>query len=244
MWNVKTGAFASLVLACSAQWLPPIAPVIRQQMIRTVIVADFERRVDRYTALHRLLEAVLPPIVFPNSPAEVMRATARQRETIRRGRINAREGDVFAPRIAEYFRLVIAETRKNDFNALLSETQEQIEPLATARINERWPGAMLTMMPPDLLTAFPPLPSEVEYRFAHHDLVLWDVQVDLVVDVLRNAIPADDNPTRDLNVLAAIIGAPPVAMRRHSKLGVGDASGRCAPRVLRPRAAGGPPRIS
>jgi hypothetical protein len=85
---------------------------------------------------------------------------------------------------------VIAETRKGDFNTLLTETQEQVEPLGTARINERWPGATLTMMPQDLLTAFPPLPPEVEYRFVHHDLVLWDMHVDLVVDVLRNAIPS------------------------------------------------------
>jgi len=195
MWTVKTAAFAALFLGGSAQWLPPIAPVIRQQMIRTAIVADFEHRVDQYTALHRLLEAVLPPIVFPNSPHEVMRATAQQRDAIRRGRMNAREGDIFTPQIAEYFRLVIAETRKNDFTNLLNETQTQIEPLGTARINERWPGATLTTTPPDLLTAFPPLPAEVEYRFVHDDLVLWDMHVDLVVDVLRSAIPtgARDN---------------------------------------------------
>ena len=191
MWNVKTAAFAALILGGGAQWQPPIAPVIRQEMIRTAIVGDFEHRVDQYTALHRLLEAVLPPINFPNSPLEVMRATARQRDAIRRARMNAREGDIFTPQIAGYFRLSIAETRKNDFATLLGETQEQIEPLGTARVNERWPGATLTMMPPDLLTAFPTLPSEVEYRFVHHDLVLWDMHVDLIVDVLRNAIPAD-----------------------------------------------------
>jgi hypothetical protein len=191
MWNVKTAAFATLILAGSTQWLPPVAPVIRQQIIRTAIVADFEHRVDQYTALHRLLEAVLPPIVFPDSPPEMRRAIARQRDAIVRARMNEREGDIFTPQIAEYFRLVIAETRKGYFTGLLIETQEQIEPLGTARVNERWPGAALTMMPPDLLTALPPLPPEVQYRFVHHDLVLWDMHVDLVVDVLRNAIPAD-----------------------------------------------------
>ena len=190
MWNAKSAAFAALIFTGSAQWLPPIAPVIREQINRSVVVADFEHRVDQYVGLHRLLEAILPPIVFPNSPSEVMRATARQRDAIRRGRMNAREGDIFTPQIAEYFRLVIAETRRGEFTRLLGETQEEVEPLGTARINERWPGATLTMMPPDLLTAFPSLPPEVEYRFAHHDLVLWDMHIDLVVDVLRNAIPA------------------------------------------------------
>jgi hypothetical protein len=191
MWNIKSAAFATLILTGSAQWLPPVTPIIRQQIIRTAIVADFEHRVDQYAALHRLTEALLPPMGLSISPAEIRRATARQRDAISRGRVNAREGDVFTPQIAEYFRLVIAECRHRDFTALLNETQEEIEPLGTARINERWPGAALTMMPPDLLAVLPPLPPEVEYRFVHHDLVLWDMHVDLVVDVLRNAIPAD-----------------------------------------------------
>jgi hypothetical protein len=44
-------------------------------------------------------------------------------------------------------------------------------------------------MPPDLLAVFPRLPSELDYRFVHRDLVLWDVRADLIVDVLRDAIP-------------------------------------------------------
>ena len=191
MLSVKSAALAALVFVGSAQWLPPIAPIVRQQIASTTIVADFEHRVDQYVGLHRLLEAVLPPVVFPDSPAEVMRATARQRDAIRRGRTNAREGDIFTPQIAEYFRDVIAESCNRDFNALLDETREQIEPLGPARLNERWPGATLTEMPLKLLGTLPPLPAEVQYRFVHRDLVLWDVQVDLVVDVLRNAIPPD-----------------------------------------------------
>ena len=46
-------------------------------------------------------------------------------------------------------------------------------------------------MPPDLLAVFPRLPSELDYRFVHRDLVLWDVRADLIVDVLRDAIPLE-----------------------------------------------------
>ncbi len=191
MWNVKSAALAALVVAGSAQWLPPVAPLVRQQTTRTAIVADFQHRVDQYVGLHRLLQAVLPPIVYRDSPAEMRRATAQQRAAICQGRVNAREGDIFTPQVAEYFRLVISDSCNRDFTALLEETQEQIEPLGTARLNERWPGAALTMMPRKLLAVLPPLPAELEYRFVHRDLVLWDKQVDLVADVLRNAIPVD-----------------------------------------------------
>lgn len=181
MWKVTSSALVALTL---------LAP----QINRGEIVADFEHHVDQYVELHRLLEAVLPPVGPSSSRAEVMRATTRQHDAIRRGRENAREGDIFNDRIAAYFRQVIDETFNGDFGVLLKVTEDEFEPLGTARINERWPGAVLTAMPPKLRAAFPPLPPELEYRFVHHDLVLWDVQVDLIVDVIRNAIPADAGP--------------------------------------------------
>jgi hypothetical protein len=191
MWNIKSAALAVLIFSAGAQWLPPVAPSIRQQIVRAAIVADFEHRFDQYVGLHRLLQAILPPIVYPNSPAEVRRATAAQRDAIRRARANAREGDIFTPEIGDYFKWLIANGCNRDYVALLKQIEEEFEPLGTARINEPWPGATLTMMPPGMLATFPPLPTELEYHFVHHDLVLWDKQVDLVVDVLRNAIPAD-----------------------------------------------------
>jgi hypothetical protein len=36
-------------------------------------------------------------------------------------------------------------------------------------------------------------PRELEYRFVHRDLVLWDVRADLIVDVLRDAIPVESD---------------------------------------------------
>jgi hypothetical protein len=71
----------------------------------------------------------------------------------------------------------------------MKETHDEPDELGRAVVNERWPGTALTTMPPDLLAILPPLPRELEYRFVHRDLVLWDVRADLIVDVLRDAIP-------------------------------------------------------
>lgn len=43
---------------------------------------------------------------------------------------------------------------------------------------------------PTLLRALPALPAELEYRFAHRDLVLIDVHASLVVDILEDALPS------------------------------------------------------
>jgi hypothetical protein len=44
-------------------------------------------------------------------------------------------------------------------------------------------------MPPRLLAKLPVLPSGLQYRFVDRDLVLWDSQADLVVDIIPDAIP-------------------------------------------------------
>ena len=41
------------------------------------------------------------------------------------------------------------------------------------------------------LGRLPVLPLELEYRFVDRDLVLLDTEIDLVVDVLENALPPE-----------------------------------------------------
>jgi hypothetical protein len=45
------------------------------------------------------------------------------------------------------------------------------------------------MMPPDLLARLPRLPRGLEYRFVNHDLVLRDIDANLIIDVVPEAIP-------------------------------------------------------
>jgi hypothetical protein len=46
------------------------------------------------------------------------------------------------------------------------------------------------MVWPSILCALPPLPDELQYRFAGRTLILWDVHADLIVDLLPGALPA------------------------------------------------------
>jgi hypothetical protein len=43
-------------------------------------------------------------------------------------------------------------------------------------------------LPASALLALPALPRELEYRLVDYDLVLWDVEADLIVDVLPFAV--------------------------------------------------------
>jgi hypothetical protein len=44
-------------------------------------------------------------------------------------------------------------------------------------------------MPFVLLSALPALPAGIQYRLIDRDLLLWDVDANLIIDVLPDALP-------------------------------------------------------
>jgi hypothetical protein len=46
----------------------------------------------------------------------------------------------------------------------------------------------LFRIPSDVRLGLPPLPAELDYRIAGHDLVLWDIYAGIVVDFVPNAL--------------------------------------------------------
>jgi hypothetical protein len=56
-------------------------------------------------------------------------------------------------------------------------------------VNEAFPAGVAVLRPPKLVGALPPLPAELEYRVVGRDLALVDLRANLVVDVLRRALP-------------------------------------------------------
>jgi hypothetical protein len=61
----------------------------------------------------------------------------------------------------------------------------------TALVSADYPAGRSTpVIPCTLLDALPPLPPELRYSFVDRDLILWDLHAALIVDVVRNALPA------------------------------------------------------
>jgi hypothetical protein len=57
-------------------------------------------------------------------------------------------------------------------------------------VNGDYPSAApLATVPPMLLAQLPRLPEEVEYRFFDRHLILLDVDANLIVDYIPNALP-------------------------------------------------------
>ena len=65
------------------------------------------------------------------------------------------------------------------------------EPLAPRplQVNDAYPPATpLQSTPPSLLLNLPPLPPDLEYRVVGHALILRDIDANLIVDFIPNAI--------------------------------------------------------
>jgi hypothetical protein len=102
------------------------------------------------------------------------------------------EGHIFFPEVARIFRQRIAgalrwqERRREHVLAMLNREESAAPPLA---VGHRAPAAASDMMIGWLIEILPALPPELAYRRVGRDLVLVDLRANLVIDVLRGAVP-------------------------------------------------------
>ena len=143
-------------------------------------------------ALHRRAAASLPPLTPSADVKWLMHARANLSFAIIAARPNARQGDVFTTPVATAFRAVIREALANvDVEAMLWDLYEECEVPSRYRlqVNGGYPGWATHEMPIVLLDALPILPEGIVYRLVDRHLVIWDVDADLIVDVLPDALP-------------------------------------------------------
>jgi hypothetical protein len=148
---------------------------------------EFQTRVQEYVETHRRLAAGIEQPLCAD-PEELYRQTDALASAIREARPLAKEGDIFTPAIAMTFRGRIAALVSRfriDVDAVVARGEGDLD----VRVHDTLPP----YFDPALATVvrnLPALPPELEYRFVGRQLVLIDLSAHLVVDVLRNALPA------------------------------------------------------
>jgi hypothetical protein len=164
------------------------------------IVEEFTRRIDAYMNIHDDVERRLAaPRVF-DDPEDLFNAMRAMRSGIRLARPDARPGAVFTADVSALIRarlaqrLVVCNYSAEDVLEFLNE--ERMPGVPAPRVNEPFPWSVGSAMWPTLLGALPPLPSELQYRFFDRDLVVIDMHADLVVDVMKNALPVSSRHRR------------------------------------------------
>jgi hypothetical protein len=155
---------------------------------------DFDQRIDRYVRLHRRLERDLPPEHLFGDFEDMPIAVDALHNAMVDARPNARAGTFFTPGVAELLttRLARAMTASGltPAEAMVAMNLGYRERIPEVQVNGRIPPGRHVRAWPALLAVLPALPEELEYRFIGRDLVLVDVHADLIVDILKDALPA------------------------------------------------------
>lgn len=157
---------------------------------RQAALREFHAHVESYLALHRRLEAPLPPL---HPTKETLRTYVSRQllaNAIRKARPNARQGDIFTVEVEKLFRTIIADAvAGRDVEAMLAELHEEHSAALDLwpEVNESYPPAATHEMPCFLLQVLPALEADLEYRVVGRHLLLWDSHANLVIDFLPNA---------------------------------------------------------
>ena len=185
-----TMRICAIALVVSAGAAAPSSPQTYVESDRRIL-AEFAARVHAYSEVKDAAALTVQPLVVLPDPGEIRRRSDALATVIRSARWGAQPGDIFTLEIAQLIRRAIRGSCDEDYLALLALVHEEWEaPLPEPSIHGRWPGATpLPTMPPDLLAALPPLPAGLQYRFMTRALVLLDIDANLIVDFVPDAIP-------------------------------------------------------
>jgi hypothetical protein len=110
---------------------------------------------------------------------------------IQAARAGVKQGNIFSREIVRYFRGQVELSLRGPDGKNIRATLERSEPVRglTLHVNDSYPALSLQTMPPGLLQRLPLLPKELEYRIIGHDLLLHDIEPNIIVDFIPDAIP-------------------------------------------------------
>jgi hypothetical protein len=154
--------------------------------------ADFAARLDAYLKLREPLTDSIGDLDPAWTQEEIAgRATALGKAIIS-ARRNAKQGDIFSPEIAAFLATLIKQEYARRPETVIETRDDQQEelPTFTPRVNQLYPTTYpLATFPPALLPVLPPLPEEVEYRIVRDYLILRDIEANVILDFMPQAVP-------------------------------------------------------
>jgi hypothetical protein len=154
----------------------------------------FRERLDRYVALRLSLEKQVPAAAVEMDVRRLRERGNALADAVRKARADARQGDLFVPEVRPLLVRAITDEIRRDpaVAAALRDGDPTREGGAAVRlqVDAAYPEpAPWSTVPPELLAHLPPLPDDLEYRFAGRTLLLVDTRARVVLDFLPGAAP-------------------------------------------------------
>jgi len=197
---------ASSAFAQKKKPAPPkakISEATKEKAARTntnpeaLVLQDFQKRVAAYMGVHDAAKKNALPLKQTDNPAEIKAAQESLAAAIRAERPNAVPGEILTPEIRNKFqRLMYPEVQgtsgrktKEELREDIHEKDEGIPKPVPLKVDATYPeGNPLPTTPANVLLNLPKLPPELEYRILDKNLILRDVEANIIVDFIPNAI--------------------------------------------------------
>jgi hypothetical protein len=176
-------------VALASQEPPPPGPRVN---VDAKAIADFQEEVGEYLKLQRKLAGGLDAPPKDATPAQIDSYQRALGKLIQQARRDDKQGDVFEREVRAVIRKLLAgvfsgPAGKKMKLAVMEENPGQAVKLT---VNGRYPDTIpLSNMPPQVLSALPQLPRELEYRFIGRTLILFDTVAHIIVDYITEAVP-------------------------------------------------------
>jgi hypothetical protein len=154
-------------------------------------LADFKARLNKYIELQKDLAEDSPPLKETSDPAKIDAAQEVLAVKLRAARKDAMPGDIFTPQVRALFRrLMYPELKGEDGpETKAAITGDDGPPKVPLKVNAKYPETQpLPTVPANLLARLPQLPEDIEYRIIGKNLILRDVDANIIVDFMPNAI--------------------------------------------------------
>jgi hypothetical protein len=184
-------AFAAALLCASLA--PRVEAILSQQRVNPDAkgLADFQKRVEDYVALHKKLEASLPDLPKEATPQQIDQHQRALSKLMREARAGAKPGDLLTPAMQQQVRHLLRQVfHGTQGKQLLSSIFDENPVDVKLTVNGRYPDEVpLSTVPPQVLLNLPTLPEDLEYRFVGRRLILLDTHAHTIADYMDRALP-------------------------------------------------------
>jgi hypothetical protein len=179
-------------------WAGPADSFAREADYGVDAIQRVESAIKAYIALRDEATQALPPLETSPDAEDFLIVADAMAAAIRLARPWAAEGDVINPEAAILLRRRIRSTLSERGCAVADIFADQRNdpsyPVPPRPIvHDQFDWGRGSFMPACVLRVLPPLPEDLQFRFVQQDLVLVDVDADLVVDVLPDALPLPES---------------------------------------------------
>ncbi len=167
--------------------------LLTPQALEERTLGEFDRRVTAFVTLHREVARSLPPVhMFLDDEGGL--ASDELRESLVAARPLARPGVFFTPAVAELLKRRIDDALLYGVGSSAMPLYEPLPGDPAPTVNQPFPSVLGSVQWPALVRALPAVPRELDYAFWGRDLVLVDVDANLVIDILPEALPEGARP--------------------------------------------------